>query len=158
MKHYHPNFDEFLKLCERGNTIPVYRQLLSDALTPVTAIKSGTARLKKLAGDAPDIIWGASLEGGLRDYLEKTAKLGADFVVFPAAGTPASVPPENDAGVVLEIETSISDTLLRTVNDAPVDAVLVKDEERGEGPLTWAEMLRLHRVVKLLSLPLAPNE
>jgi len=124
------------------------------ALVPVTAIKSGTARLKKLAGDASDIIWGASLEGGLRDDLEKTAKLGADFVIFPAAGTPASVPPEDGAGMVLEIEASISDTVLRTLNDAPVDAVLVRDEERGEGPLTWAEMLRLHRVVKLLSLPL----
>jgi len=37
MKHYHPSFDEFRKLSQQGNTIPVYRQLLSDALTPVTA-------------------------------------------------------------------------------------------------------------------------
>ena len=37
MKHYHPNFEEFLKLAERGNTVPVYRQLLGDTLTPVTA-------------------------------------------------------------------------------------------------------------------------
>ena len=37
MKHYHPNFEDFLKLSAGGNTIPVYRQLLSDVLTPVTA-------------------------------------------------------------------------------------------------------------------------
>ena len=37
MKHYHPNFEEFLKLSSQGNTVPVYRQLLSDVLTPVTA-------------------------------------------------------------------------------------------------------------------------
>ncbi|HOD84668.1 MAG: Anthranilate synthase component 1 [Planctomycetes bacterium ADurb.Bin126] len=37
MKHYYPNFDEFLKIAEQGNTVPVYRQLLADALTPVTA-------------------------------------------------------------------------------------------------------------------------
>ncbi len=37
MKHYYPNFDEFLKFAEQGNTVPVYRQLLADALTPVTA-------------------------------------------------------------------------------------------------------------------------
>ena len=49
MKHYHPNFDEFLKLCEQGNTIPVYRQLLSDALTPVTAYQ----RLAEPPGFAP---------------------------------------------------------------------------------------------------------
>jgi anthranilate synthase component 1 len=39
MKHYHPNFDEFLAHCSRGNTIPVYRQLLADSLTPVMAYK-----------------------------------------------------------------------------------------------------------------------
>jgi len=39
MKHYYPNFEEFLSLCERGNTIPVYRQILADSLTPVMAFK-----------------------------------------------------------------------------------------------------------------------
>ncbi len=124
------------------------------ALVPVTAITSGAARLKALTKEVPDIIWGASLEARARDDLEKTAKLGADFVLFPAVGTPVSVPPEDGAAVILEINTSISDAILRTVNDAPVDAVLVGDEERGEGPLTWAGMLRLQRVAKLLDLPL----
>ncbi|MGC9454009.1 MAG: anthranilate synthase component I [Phycisphaerae bacterium] len=49
MKHYYPNFDEFLKLSEQGNTIPVYRQLLADALTPVTAFQ----RLSRPPGFAP---------------------------------------------------------------------------------------------------------
>ena len=39
MKHYYPNFDEFNALAEQGNTIPVYRQLMADALTPVTAYR-----------------------------------------------------------------------------------------------------------------------
>ena len=51
MKHYHPNFDQFVKLSEEGNTIPVYRELLDDALTPVMAYKrlahpAGFARAK----------------------------------------------------------------------------------------------------------------
>ena len=49
MKHYQPNFDEFCQLTSRGNTIPVYRQLLADALTPVMAYK----RLANPAGFAP---------------------------------------------------------------------------------------------------------
>ena len=49
MKHYYPNFDEFLKLAGKGNTIPVYRQLLADALTPVTAYQ----RLAHPPGFAP---------------------------------------------------------------------------------------------------------
>lgn len=49
MKHYFPNFDEFCQLARKGNTIPVYRQLLADALTPVTAYQ----RLAMPSGFAP---------------------------------------------------------------------------------------------------------
>ena len=49
MKHYYPNFETFRGLSQQGNTIPVYRQLMSDALTPVTAYQ----RLAMPAGFAP---------------------------------------------------------------------------------------------------------
>ncbi len=34
---YHPTREEFRRLCGQGNVVPVYRQLMSDALTPVLA-------------------------------------------------------------------------------------------------------------------------
>jgi len=37
MARYLPDFDSFERLAQRGNTVPVYCQLLSDSLTPVTA-------------------------------------------------------------------------------------------------------------------------
>jgi len=49
MKHYYPSFEDFLKLAERGNTVPVYRELLADALTPVTTFQ----RLAMPAGYGP---------------------------------------------------------------------------------------------------------
>jgi len=49
MKHYYPNFEEFLKLVQRGNTVPIYRQLLADSLTPAMAYK----RLAHPVGFAP---------------------------------------------------------------------------------------------------------
>ena len=49
MKHYYPNFDEFRKLAEDGNSVPVYRQLLADSLTPVMAYQ----RLAEPVGFAP---------------------------------------------------------------------------------------------------------
>ena len=49
MKHYYPDFEEFRALAEKGNTIPVCRQLLSDSLTPVMAYK----RLARPVGFAP---------------------------------------------------------------------------------------------------------
>jgi len=49
MKHYYPDFDEFKALAEKGNAIPVCRQLLADALTPVMAYQ----RISRPAGFAP---------------------------------------------------------------------------------------------------------
>ena len=49
MKHYYPDFEEFKALAEKGNTIPLCRQLLADALTPVMAYQ----RLARPAGFAP---------------------------------------------------------------------------------------------------------
>ena len=49
MKHYYPAFEEFCRLAEQGNVIPVCRQLLSDSLTPVSAYE----RLAHPAGFAP---------------------------------------------------------------------------------------------------------
>ncbi len=37
MKRYRPTADEFLELSRHGSLVPVYRQLIGDALTPVTA-------------------------------------------------------------------------------------------------------------------------
>src|SRR5262245_24397555 len=36
MRHY-PTFDEFATLAQQATVVPVYRQLLSDTLTPVSA-------------------------------------------------------------------------------------------------------------------------
>lgn len=35
--HYKPSFDEFTTLAKQGTLVPVYRQLMSDTLTPVSA-------------------------------------------------------------------------------------------------------------------------
>jgi len=37
--HYHPELDEFRRLCGEGNVVPVYRQLMADTLTPVLAFQ-----------------------------------------------------------------------------------------------------------------------
>ena len=49
MKHYYPNFTDFCALADKGNTIPVFRQLLADALTPVSAYQ----RLANPSGQSP---------------------------------------------------------------------------------------------------------
>src|SRR3972149_8395942 len=38
-KRYYPAFEEFKQLAQKGNVIPVYRQLFADTLTPVSAFQ-----------------------------------------------------------------------------------------------------------------------
>ncbi|MEK7291266.1 MAG: anthranilate synthase component I, partial [Planctomycetota bacterium] len=38
-KRYYPAFEEFKQLAQKGNIIPVYRQLFADTLTPVSAFQ-----------------------------------------------------------------------------------------------------------------------
>src|SRR5229473_6874081 len=35
--HYSPSFDEFVVLARDANLVPIYRQLIGDTLTPVSA-------------------------------------------------------------------------------------------------------------------------
>ena len=83
MKHYQPTFDEFLKQTERGNTVPVYRELLSDALTPVSAYQ----RLAMPPGYAParNSFLLESVVGG--EQIARYSFVGADpSVTFTARG------------------------------------------------------------------------
>ncbi|MHC4563272.1 MAG: anthranilate synthase component I [Planctomycetota bacterium] len=83
MKHYHPTFDEFIRLSEQGNTIPVYRELLADALTPVSAYQ----RLAMPAGFGPaaNAFLLESVVGGER--IARYSFAGADpFLTFTVRG------------------------------------------------------------------------
>ena len=77
MEHYSPNKKEFLSLAKKGNLIPVYREILADLETPVSAF------LK--AGDEPYSYLLESVEGG-----EKIARYsfigGAPSLVFKSKG------------------------------------------------------------------------
>ena len=88
----------------------------------------GRAALQKLIENLPDIPWGICLQpAGNKTSRQLIAS--CDFVVFPAAGTPLGVLPDNaETGKILEVEASISEGLLRAANELPVDAVLVSGE------------------------------
>jgi len=58
MARYLPDFAEFEPLAQRGNTIPVYCQLLGDNLTPVTAFAA-------IAEDSPHAFLLESVVGGV---------------------------------------------------------------------------------------------
>ncbi len=93
MKHYYPSFEDFLKLTEKGNTIPVYRELLADALTPVTTFQ----RLAMPAGygNAKNAFLLESVVGG--DRVARYSFVGTDpDMTFTARGDQLTISSPGD--------------------------------------------------------------
>jgi len=79
---HHPTFEEFRKLSQQGNVVPIRRQLICDTLTPVSAYA-------KIA-DSPYAFLLESVIGG--EKIARHSFLGSDpFVVFRADGNDVTV-------------------------------------------------------------------
>jgi hypothetical protein len=124
----------------------------ADALL-ITKTVSGAQTLQKIAKSVPDIPWGLWLGDISRKVVKPVAEAGGDFVVFPASSA-LSIPDDEKTGKLLQIETSLSDGLLRAVNELPVDAVLTVDEAGGVPSLTWYHLMLFQRIAGLLTKPL----
>jgi hypothetical protein len=112
----------------------------------------GTSTLKKAIPTAPDIPWGIWLEEAVRDELKKVMKSGCDFIVFPT-GAALVVLPDDSAGIIIKVDTSIAEGPLRTLNDLPVDAVLVTLQSEKNDTLTWHQLMFLQRFGDIVSKP-----
>ncbi len=78
-----PTRDEFIEKAKLGNLIPVWREVLADTETPVSAYR-------KVAGDTPNSFLLESVEGGER--LARYSFLGTDpFLIFRSKGDTATI-------------------------------------------------------------------
>ena len=81
-------------------------------------------------------------------------KAGCDFVVFPAANTPLAILQDDEVGKILQVEVSLSEGLLRAVDELPVDGVLIAGEQESDYFLTWHHLMIFQRFADLLTKPL----
>jgi len=117
-------------------------------------LSSGAKTLREMSQAVPDIPWGGWLRNIDRGGIKQMAKAGCDFVVFPAANTPLALLQNDEMGKILEVESSLSEGLLRAVNELPIDAVLIAGEQEGEYFLTWHHLMLFQRFADLLTKPL----
>ncbi len=120
-------------------------------LLMISRLSSGLKDIKKVSQAVSGIPWGGWLRntGG---KIVPTAKLDCDFVVFPAVTTSLAAVPNEEMGRILEVESSLDEGMLKAVNELPVDAVLIGDENK-EG-LTWHHLMLVQRFADLLTKPL----
>jgi hypothetical protein len=110
-----------------------------DALDKVCQVKDGV----------PGGGWLKSIKGGT---LKKALEVVCDFMVFPAA-VPLTLTHKDKVGRVLELDATLGEGLLRTVNDLPVDAVLIADN-LDESQLTLNQLMSIQRVIYLVNKPI----
>jgi len=113
----------------------------------------GAKALQKIAQSLPDIPWGGWLGDIDQKRIGTMVEVGCDFVVFPAASAVLAVAQDDKVGKILQVEPSLSEGLLKAVNELPVDAVLTAAEQ-GSDSLTWHHLMLFQCLANLLTKPL----
>lgn len=117
--------------------------------SPVSKLAAADAivvtETKPLSGD---ILWGIRLGKGMVEEVDKAIEIGADFTILPSSS--AVLPSDRKIGKILQINSSVTDVLLRTVNDLPVDAVLATEDSEG-GAITWQKLMLCKRFASILT-------
>ncbi len=119
----------------------------------ISQLSPGAKALQKIARSLPNIPWGLILEDINRKGIRPMIEAGCDFVVFPASAAIA-LPDDDKIGKVLQVESSLSEGLIRAINELPADAVLIAREQEGECPITWRHLMLFQRFADLLTKPL----
>ena len=123
-------------------------------LLHISKLSSGAKTLQKICQVVSDIPWGGWLKDIGPGEIKQMVKVGCDFVVFPAATTSLAILQDDEVGKILQVEVSLSEGLLKAVDELPVDAVLVASIQEGEYFLTWHHLMVFQRFASLLTKPL----
>ena len=123
-------------------------------LLRISNLSEGAKKLREICEVVSDIPWGSWLKDVGQGGIEQLVEAGCDFVVFPPANTSLGIFQDTKLGKILQVEASLSEGLLRTVNELPVDAVLTAGEQEGEHFLTWHHLMLFQRLADLLIKPL----
>ena len=103
----------------------------------------------------PDIPCGISLEDTGTGNTKALIKAGCDFLVFADTSPIEAVPAEDEnIGKIMQVEPSLEDSMIRVINNLPVDAVLAGDSYRTDDTLACNHLMSLQRLSGLLTKPL----
>jgi hypothetical protein len=125
--------------------------LIRPESAPVTA-----AGVKKIVDTLPEIPVGLYVEDAANEEITELAESGIDFIVFPPSGRISPAPEDKKSARILQVESSMDDSLLRAVNSLPVDAVLAADTFTG-GAMSWHELMIFQHLANSFIKPLIVN-
>jgi hypothetical protein len=98
-----------------------------------------------------DIPGGVLLKKGEPGDIDKLVEAGMDFVILPSDGD--VIRGKKKIGKILLVNPGVTDYLLRSVSDLPVDAVTVATSKEEDKKLTWERLMLCHRFAGLITKP-----
>jgi hypothetical protein len=113
----------------------------------IAGADAGIVIVPKTPPAKSDIPWGCWLKDRGEEAL---AEAGFDFFVFPPE-TPLATLQDSGAGKILEVRAPLNEGLIKTIDDLPVDAVLITGEPEK---LTWHHLMLFQRCAELITKPL----
>ena len=133
---------------------------VSAAGADAVLLRSGKAHLsakviQPVIESIPAIPCGVGLEGTGTGNTKALIKAGCDFLVFADTSPIEAVSAEDeDIGKIMQVEPSLEDSMIRVINNLPVDAVLASYSYKANTPLAWHDLMSLQRLGLLLTKPL----
>lgn len=135
------------------------------ALVSLSGSRSDAKTFKKYADSEAGIPWGGWQAGDKPLGGKQIAALGCDFIVFPADSPLGDMAVEQEAdtkagkksagaGKLLVLDETVDSSLLRTVADLPVDAVVVAGKDDFGPALTWRRLMVCRNYAGIISKPL----
>jgi hypothetical protein len=109
------------------------------------------ASLKKVASGLRDVPWGVWVEEANTDWLVEFRGVGGDFLAFDSPDAPATLLQEDGVGKVLKVELSFERSLLGTIGDLPIDAVVLDVKKGNE--LAISDIMACQWLSKLTEKP-----
>jgi len=122
-------------------------------LVPIAKLSSGVKTVHKVFQIISSIPWGSWLKESSGEGTKPVVEAGCDFIVFPS-DMPMAILQDSEVGKILEVGASLSEGLIKTIDDLAVDAVLISGEPEKDYFLTWRHLMLFRRCAELLTKPL----
>ena len=112
--------------------------------------KDGFKAAKGIAGDR---LWGVWPETVTKDSLETVKEEGGDFFVLSALNAPAEILATEELGRLIAIPADFSEEVGHTLEEIPVDAVVICGLE-GAAPVSVKDLMQIRSVRDFTSKPM----
>ncbi len=88
-------------------------------------LESEAQSFQRIVTMASNIPWGVWSTGITNKSIGQLREAGGDFLIFEASAAPAALLQEKELGKVLKIAPPLDDSLMRTIERLPIDAMLI---------------------------------